>query len=496
MEAASPTVAGAPRRVRNTALAVSVLASFLTPFMGSGINVAMPAIAKEFSLDAVALGWVPTAYMLAAAMFLVPFGRIADILGRKKVFAVGVAVFGLGSALAASAPSGLVFIVSRAVQGIGGAMIFGTGIAILTSVFPPGERGKAIGLNTAAVYVGLSSGPVLGGFLTAGLGWRSIFWATVPVAASAFAVTLWKLEGEWAEARGEGFDWPGSAAFGSGLVALMSGFARLPSSRGLALTVVGIGLLGLFVRIETRARAPVLDLRLFRENRIFAFSNLAALINYSATSAVSFLVSLYLQYIKGLPPEKAGLVLIAQPVVMAVCSPFAGRLSDRIEPRLISSLGMGFTSFGLFLFTFLGKTTTYPFIIAGLLCLGLGFGLFSSPNTNAIMGAVERRQYGIASASVGTMRLSGQMLSAGTTMMIFAIFMGRVPIVPSLYPLFLKSLRTALTLYAVLCVGGIFASLARGNRRGNDSDSPRRGTSGWVDPRSNRGSNAPSLGKR
>ncbi len=313
MEAPTASAQPAPARVRNTALAVSILSSFLTPFMASGLNVAMPIVAKEFSLDAVALGWVPTAYMLAAAMFLVPFGRIGDIFGRKKIFAAGVAVFALGSALAALSPSGFVFIASRAVQGIGGAMIFGTGVAILTSVFPPDERGKAIGLNTAAVYTGLSSGPVLGGFLTAGLGWRSIFWVTVPIAAAAFVVTLWKLEGEWAEAKGEGFDWIGSAAFGSGLILLMYGFSRLPSPLGLVLTVGGLAFLALFVRIETRVRAPVLDLRLFRNNRIFAFSNLAALINYSATSAVSFLVSLYLQYIKGLPPQKAGLVLLASP---------------------------------------------------------------------------------------------------------------------------------------------------------------------------------------
>ncbi len=464
MESATTTNEQAQARVRNTALAVSILSSFLTPFMGSGLNVAMPVIAKEFSLSAVALGWVPTAYMLAAAMFLVPFGRAADILGRKRIFAIGIAVFALGSTLAAVSPSGLIFIISRVVQGIGGAMIFGTGVAILTSVFPPGERGKAIGWNTAAVYVGLSSGPVLGGFLTAGFGWRSIFWVTIPIAAAALVVTLWKLEGEWAEAGGEGFDWTGSVAFGSGLIILMYGFSRLPSLTGLALTASGVAVLAVFIRIENRARAPILDLRLFRNNRIFAFSNLAALINYSATSAVSFLVSLYLQYIKGLPPEKAGLVLIAQPIVMAVCSPFSGKLSDRVEPRLIASIGMGFTSFGLFLFVFLGEGTTYPFIVGGLLCLGLGFGLFSSPNTNAIMGAVDRRNYGIASASVGTMRLSGQMLSAGITMMIFALFMGRVPIVPSLYPLFLKSLKTALTLYSGLCVVGIFASLSRGNR--------------------------------
>ncbi len=452
------------KSIQRTALLVSTMASFLTPFMASGLNVGMPLIAKEFSLSAVALGWVPTAYMLAAAMFLVPFGRLADIHGRKRIFAAGVAVFGLGSVLSSLAPTGTAFIASRAVQGIGGAMIFGTGMAILTSVFPARERGRAIGINTAAVYVGLSSGPVLGGFLTHTFGWRSILLVTIPLALAVLAVTLLKLEGEWAEARGEGFDRRGSLAYGLGLVSLMSGFSRLPSLLGLALTAAGLAALSGFVLIESRVTSPVFDLRLFRGNRIFAYSNLAALINYSATSAVSFLVSLYLQYIKGLPPQQAGLVLVAQPVIMAVCSPFAGRLSDRIEPRVLASLGMGFTSLGLTLFIFLGPATPFPLIFGGLLLLGLGFGLFSSPNMNAIMGSVGRRHYGLASASVGTMRLSGGMLSAGVTMMIFALFMGRVPIEPSVYPLFLRGLRTAFTVFAVLCAAGIFASLARGNR--------------------------------
>ena len=452
------------RTLRRTALLVSTMASFLTPFMASSLNVAMPLVAKEFSLSAVALGWVPTAYMLAAAMFLVPMGRLADLVGRKRIFATGIAVFGFGALLSSLAPNGLFFIAFRAVQGVGGAMIFGTGFAILTSVFPPRERGRAIGLSTAAVYVGLSSGPVLGGFLTHTFGWRSIFWATIPLALAVLAVTLSKLEGEWAEARGESFDWRGSLAYGFGLISLMSGFSRLPSATGLALTAAGVAALAVFVRIENRVPSPVFDLRLFRKNRIFAYSNLAALINYSATSAVSFLVSLYLQYIKGLPPQQAGLVLIAQPVVMAVCSPFAGRLSDKVEPRILASLGMGFTSLGLALFIFLGADTPFAFIFGGLLLLGLGFGLFSSPNMNAIMGAVERRHFGLASASVGTMRLAGQMMSAGITMMIFALFMGRVPIEPSVYPLFLKGLRTAFTLFALLCAAGIFASLARGDR--------------------------------
>ncbi len=457
----APTPDGSLRR---TALAVSMTSSFLTPFMGSGINVAMPFIAKEFGLSAVAIGWVVTAYMLAAAMFLVPFGRLADLVGRKRIFALGIGVNIVGTALAALAPSALFLILGRAVQGIGGAMIFGTGVATLTSVYPPGERGRALGLNTAAVYTGLSLGPVLGGFLVHAWGWRSVFWATMPIAAAALALTLLRLKGEWADARGEGFDLKGSVIFGSGLVALMYGFSRLPSLLGVSLTAAGVLALAGFVLFELRARTPLLDLRLFRHNRIFAFSNLAALINYSATSAVAFLMSLYLQYIKGLPPQKAGLILVAQPIVMALASPFAGKLSDRSEPRLIASLGMALSASGLVLFSFLRSATGFGFIVASLICLGLGFGLFSSPNTNAVMCSVEKRHLGIASAALGTMRLSGQMLSAGITMMIFALVMGRAPIQPSVYPQFLRSVRIAFVFYALLCAAGIFASLARGNR--------------------------------
>ena len=458
------TPPAADRSVRRTALAISIVSSFLTPFLASGLNVAMPLIGREFGLSAVALGWVLTAYTLAAAMCLVPFGRLADLVGRKRIFALGVVVNLAGTVLAALSRSGAVLIMGRAVQGVGGAMIFGTGVAILTSVYPPGERGRALGLNTAAVYTGLSLGPVLGGYLVHAWGWRSIFWCSVPVAALALALTLLRLEGEWAEARGEGFDFAGSALFGSGLVALMYGFSRLPSLPGAALAAAGLLALAAFVRLELRSPSPLLDLGLFRRNRIFAFSNLAALFNYSATSAVAFLASLYLQYIKGLPPHRAGLVLVAQPIVMALTSPFAGRLSDRTEPRLIASAGMALSAAGLLLFSFLGEGTGFPYIVASLIALGLGFGLFSSPNTNAVMGSVGRRHLGVASAALGTMRLTGQMMSAGTTMMIFALFMGRVPIAPPVYPLFLRSVRFAFAFFAALCVAGVFASLARGDR--------------------------------
>ncbi|HSA94833.1 MAG TPA: MFS transporter, partial [Acidobacteriota bacterium] len=383
---------------------MSMVSSFLTPFMASSLNLAMPLIGHEFGLSAVRLGWVLTAYTLTAAMFLVPFGRLADITGRKRIFALGLAFDIAGATLGALAPSALLLILARAIQGVGGAMIFGTGIAILTSVYPPGARGHALGLNTAAVYTGLSFGPVLGGLVVHAAGWRAVFLMTIPIAATGLVLATTKLKGEWAEARGEGFDAPGAVLFGAGLVALMFGFSRLPAALGLAFMAAGLLGLAAFIVYEGRAGSPLLDLRLFRRNRIFAFSNLAALLNYSATAAVAFLMSLYLQHIKGLPPHKAGLVLVAQPIVMAVTSPFAGRLSDRTEPRLIASLGMALTAAGLLLFSFLRADTSVLYIIASLACLGLGFGLFSSPNTNAIMSSVETRQLGLASASLGTMR--------------------------------------------------------------------------------------------
>ena len=450
---------------KKPALLVATLTSFLTPFMGSSVNIALPSIGREFAMNAVMLSWVATSYLLAAAMFLVPFGRIADIHGRKRIFTYGILTYAVSSFLSAVAPSAILLISFRIVQGIGGAMIFGTGIAILTSVYPVGERGKALGINVAAVYLGLSLGPFFGGFLTQHLGWRSIFFVNVPLSLLIIAFTLWKLKGEWAEAKGEKFDFAGSVIYAVTLPAMMYGFSRLPALSGVCLIVLGgLGLLA-FIKWEMNAQSPVFDLRLFRGNTVFAFSNLAALINYGATFAVGFLLSLYLQYTKGLSPQYAGTILVSQPAVMALFSPLAGRLSDRIEPRVVASVGMSFAVIGLFLFTFLSQDTSLGFVIIGLIVVGFGLALFSSPNTNAIMSSVQKRSYGVASATVGTMRLTGQMFSMGIAMLVFAVYMGRAEITPENYQLFLTSARTAFIIFTTLCFAGIFASLARGKLR-------------------------------
>ena len=443
-------------------LAVVTVASFLTPFMGSSLNIALPSIGKEFSMDAILLAWVSTSYLLSATVFILPAGRLADMYGRKKVFTYGIVMYTISSALSATSVSAAMLIAFRVLQGIGGSMVFATGVAILTSVFPAQERGKALGIYVAAVYVGLSLGPFLGGLLTQHFGWRSIFIANLPLGLMVIAGILWKLKGEWADAVGERFDLRGAVIYGLAIIALIYGFSVLPDMLGIGVLVAGAAGILAFVWWETRVAHPLLHMDLFRANRVFAFSSLAALINYGATFAVAFLLSLYLQYTKGFSPQAAGTVLVSTPAIQAIFSPIAGRLSDRVAPRVLASGGMALTTVGLILLTLVDENTAIWSIVGSLVILGFGFSLFSSPNTNAIMGAVERKTYGVASATVATMRQIGMMMSMGITMLVFAVHIGRVEITPEYYSAFLESMRVVFIISSVLCFGGIFASLARG----------------------------------
>ena len=446
-------------------LVIASIASFLTAFMGSAVNVALPSISIEFEIDAILLSWIATSFLLSSAIFLVPFGRLADIYGRKKIFLYGILIHTASSYLAAISTSPMILIFFRIIQGIGAAMIFGTGVAILTSIFPIGERGKALGITIAAVYFGLSTGPFLGGFLTQNFGWRSIFLINVPLGLFVIILILWRLKGEWAEAKGESFDLLGSIIFGLTLATVMYGFSLLPEINGILLILIsGVGLYS-FIRWEASVKNPILNLNLFRNNIVFTLSNLAALINYSATFAVAFLLSLYLQYIKDLSPQNAGIVLISQPIVQAIFSPLAGRLSDKIEPRIVASVGMSITVISLTLLSFIGEKTSLTFIVLCLGILGFSFALFSSPNANAIMSSVEKKIYGVASATLGTMRLIGQMLSMGIAMVVFALKLGRIQITPDYFTHFLASLKIILIIFAILCIIGTFASMARGKIR-------------------------------
>jgi EmrB/QacA subfamily drug resistance transporter len=453
------------KATKRSALIIASMGSFMTPFMLSSINIALPAIGDEFKTDAVLLSWVQTSYLLAAAICLVPFGRLADIYGRKKIYMCGQILITVTSLLTAISVSTPMLIIFRIFQGAGGAMVFATGIAILTSVYPPQERGKVLGIAVAAVYMGLSCGPFFGGMLTQHFSWRSIFLIYIPVGLFIILLIIFRLKGEWTGAEGEKFDISGSLIYGIAIVAIMYGISALPAISSVGLLIIGVLALITFVNWEKKIQSPVFEVKLFIENRTFAFSCLAALINYSATFAVTFLLSLYLQYIKGLAPQIAGVVLISQPIMMAIFSPLAGRLSDQIEPRVIASTGMALTTVGLILLSFVGNNTVLVFIVISLMILGFGFALFSSPNMNAIMSSVDKRFYGIASGSVGTMRLLGQMLSMGIATLIFAQFIGKAQITPEYYPALIQSVKVALMVFAGLCGVGIYFSMYRGRLR-------------------------------
>jgi EmrB/QacA subfamily drug resistance transporter len=448
-------------------LLATTLSSFLTPFMGSAINVALPIMAKELSMTALSLSWVASSFILAAAITLVPLGRLADIYGRKRIFFYGAITFTFASLLCIWSPTQTFLIIVRALQGIGGAMIFSTGTAMLISAYPPTQRGRILGINIAAVYIGLTVGPFIGGILTDHWGWRYIFLFTSILGIMILLLVAFMVKEEWLGAEGESFDLAGSLLYAVALFAIMYGISLLPA--GKAVPLIGIGLICfiLFIRQQLRNPSPLLDMRLFLNNRVFAFSNLAALINYCATFAVTLLLSLYLQHIKMLTPSQTGIILIAEPVVQALFSPLAGRLSDRFEPRLIASLGMALNILGLIPLIFIHNDTSIHYIVFCLIVLGIGFALFSSPNVNATMSAVENKYYGVASATLGTMRLTGQMLSMGITMLVFAVILGNQPLAKANNPLLLQSTHIIFFVLSIVCCGGIWASLARGKVHNN-----------------------------
>jgi MFS family permease len=341
-------------------------------------------------------------------------------------------------------------------------MIFTTSTAILVSVFPLNERGKVIGINITSVYTGLSTGPFLGGIISHNFGWRFIFYFNFLLGIIIVVLILFYLKVEWIEAKEEKFDITGSVIYIFSLTALMLGLTFLPGITGIALVSTGITSLYLFYNYEKRKEHPVFNVIVFKTNKTFTFSNIAALINYSATFAISFIMSLYLQKVKGLNPQDAGLILVTQPVLMAIFSPLAGKLSDKIEPRKVASIGMGILTSGLITFSFINLSFSYILIIINLAMIGFGFALFSSPNTNAVMSSVEKKYYGVASSTLSSMRMVGQMFSMGIVIVIFSIFIGKAEITSENQNDFIYSIRLAFALFSMLCFLGIFASLRRG----------------------------------
>jgi len=436
------------------------ITSFLVPYMGSSLNLALPELAQAFGLDAKELGWVTSAFLIATAVFQVPFAKIADLFGRKKVFLFGIALFGASSVACAGAWDFVSLIVFRVFAGLGSAMIFGTNLAILSSTYEASERGKAMGVLTSVVYMALAVGPFLGGILTHYFGWESVFYipGTILV-AQAISVPFF-IKNEWKEDSSKRFDKRGSLIYGLAMFCFIFGFSEFPGIHAFILVFVGILLFVFFYNYEKRKEEPVFHVRLFGGNKVFTLASTATFFSYAATTASFFILSLYLQFVRGFDARAAGLVLVSSAVVQSIAALFAGRLADKFEPSKISMLGMSLNAIGLFGLVFAGLESSIFFIVFMLLLLGLGIGLFGAPNTKIIMGSVEKKHISQASATVGTMRLSGQAFSMGIAMMSISLFIGNSQIVPKNFENFMQSWRFTFIFCAVLCVVGAFASRA------------------------------------
>ncbi|MFA7073493.1 MAG: MFS transporter, partial [Methanoculleus sp.] len=445
---------------RKFILILITLATFLNPFTGTAINLALPVIGTEFSADATTLAWVSSAYLLSSVIFLLPAGKLGDSRGKVTVFMAGIVVYTAGTILTIFTPTIGTLLAFRFLQGIGGAMIYANSVALITHLYPAGERGYAIGLNITAVYAALSLGPFLGGILTQFFGWRSIFVVTALIAAPVL-FSADKFPAFLNDRHREDFDIPGLVLSSALILCLFLGLAKATTPTGLALLAAALLLGVAFYRVERRHPSPLLPVSLLASNRVFASSNLAALINYSATYAVGFLLSLYLQYIRGYEPAAAGTLLLVQPVIQIFVAPVAGRLADRIRPGLIAAGGLALSAACLFGLAALSETTPVAAIIVILAVLGVGVGLFSSPNTTAVMGSVGKRYYGSASAMVAMMRSLGMMMSMGLVLVVFAVIMGSTVVTPAIFPEFLASMNLIFLVFAVLSVFGIFLSLKK-----------------------------------
>jgi MFS family permease len=438
------------------------VSQFLTPYMLSSVGVALPSIGREFSAGAVALGLVEVLYMLSGSMLLLPMGRFSDIYGRKKLFAAGMVVMALCNIILPMVPTIRIFIIFRFIQGIGASMIISTSLAILTSSIPTAKWGRALGFVVGSTYLGLSAGPSIAGLMITHLGWRWVFYIAIPAQVMALSLTLWKLREEGKNAANERFDWSGALTYMTALPCLILGMSYWKEWAG-AKWAAGCGaiLLLMFIRHELRVSSPLVSIRSIIRNRTFAFSNLATFLNYTAASGTAFYFSLYLQSVRGLSPQATGFVMVVQPIMMAVTSLVAGRLSDRYAPAKIATLGVSLCTMGLLIAAFIAQASSLCMVLGVLMLLGFGFGIFSSPNTAVIMSSVQARDYGMASSMAATMRSMGMLVSMTIVTFVLSHFMGKQPVTVQTSGDFMTSMGTTFIIFGILSAVGIGCSLRR-----------------------------------
>jgi len=450
------------QKEQKATLRMTVVTAFITTFMGSALNLSIPTLETQFQVSAALIGWVVTAFTLAVAALSVPMGKIADAKGRRRILITGIISFAVISFICAFAVNIWMMLFLRVLQGIAASMIFATNNAILISVFPGSERGRVLGISTASVYVGLSVGPVVGGFLNGTLGWQSIFVLSGIIALIALFFASRGIPKTDKGDRSGSFDLAGNVLFIAMVTAFLYGLTNLSVMKyGWLIMVAGLALAGVFAMVEGKAKDPVIRVSMFTHDSVFTLSNLAALLNYGATFAISYLVSIYLQVVMGYSSKYAGLILIFMPVVQAAFSPVMGKLSDKVPPYKLSSAGMGLCVLGLVLFSFLSVTTPLWYVIMTLIIVGFGFALFSSPNTNAIMGCVDRADYSVANSILATMRTVGHSSSMAIVTIVVGFTLGTTALADATPAVLIGTMHKCFYIFIVLCVVGVFMSLKR-----------------------------------
>ena len=442
---------------KNLLLFICTVLSFFTVFAVNAVTIVIPSIATEFHMSNIVQNWVTITFLLVVAVLSVPAGQISAKYGLKKVTIISVVLFIIISIANVLVTSQEQFLACRLILGIALSFINVTSMAMIVNAFPPEERGKALGINITGVYVGLSLSPVIGGILNYNLGWRSVVLFGVPFLFVILALLLTRIDDEWSSFKNLPLDLKGSFAYGIGMVLFMYGFTILNTQLGVILTVLGVMILLIFAWIELKQAHPVFDIRFFKNHK-FLSANFASLCAYLATYAVTTILNYHLQYIKGFDSQTAGMILLVAPLCQVVLAPIAGRLSDRFVPQILAAIGMALGTLSLFLFSFLDSATSIEFLFVAMILYGIGFGLFSPPNTNVIMGSVPPKDTSVASAAVATMRTVGQAMSMGILTLVFAFVMGDVPIIQQYYPLLIQSCQITCIVCVVLCIASVFAS--------------------------------------
>ena len=439
---------------RRMALASVGLVMMICSLALSAVNIAIPRIAEDLQASALAVSWIPVAMLWGNVVFLLPIGRIADIVGRKRVFVAGMLLFILSSLCVLLPQSIGTLLVIRVVQGISSSMVYGTSMAIIGVVYANSNRGQALGIAASSVYLGLTLGPLVGGWLTEHWGWKSVFWVPVPILLLCLVALLSYVKGDWKSELKAQFDWQGSLIFAAWVSAFMLGLSRLTDWRFALLAILGL----VFVWHQSKIDSPLLRLSALRANRIFNRSLLSAFFIYGSSFSMVFLLSLYLQYIHQLSPSEAGQIVLIQTLIMMVLAPITGRLSDRFEPRILSTFGCLLFVIGYAMLFRLDMNTSLHYVMLALVFLGLGFGFFSSPNNNAAIGSVPADKLSIAAVLLNLARTMGNMISSAIVMTLFSITMGGAAITSALYPQLLLVIK--ITMILSMCYALIAATFS------------------------------------